>query len=182
MTKLKTSLIVKIHSINQTLLYRKDTEPFYHAFMYSILLLLSGIYPFTQWHSLLITIICYRELSTKVFISLTVARPFFIITFMYFSLISWASSSSSSFPFVKMQTILKCRKRWFWLANGIQSTCLPVEIHNTYCFLLVVILFWLDSNSHLLSVHICLSSILSLSGQTEHAKSGIKTFFPNFCH
>ena len=29
----------------------------YHAFMYSLLLLLSGIYPFTQWHSFLVTII-----------------------------------------------------------------------------------------------------------------------------
>ena len=52
--------------------YRKDTEHLYHAFMYSIVILLSGIYPFYAMLSLLVTIICYQcILSTKVFISLT---------------------------------------------------------------------------------------------------------------
>ena len=37
--------------------YRKDTEPLYHAFMYSPIILLSSIYPFTQCLSLLVTII-----------------------------------------------------------------------------------------------------------------------------
>ena len=36
--------------------YRKDTEPFYHSFMYSLVSLLSGIYPFYAMHSLLVTI------------------------------------------------------------------------------------------------------------------------------
>ena len=35
----------------------------YHAFMYSLLILLSRIYPFTQWHSLLVTIICYWDIG-----------------------------------------------------------------------------------------------------------------------
>ena len=39
--------------------YRKDTEHLYHAFMYSIVILLSGIYPFYAMLSLLVTIICY---------------------------------------------------------------------------------------------------------------------------
>ena len=30
----------------------------YHTFMYSLVILLSSIYPFTQCHSLLVTIIC----------------------------------------------------------------------------------------------------------------------------
>ena len=38
--------------------YRKDTEPLYHAFMYSPIILLSSIYPFTQCLSLLVTSIC----------------------------------------------------------------------------------------------------------------------------
>ena len=38
-------------------MYRKDTEPLYHAFMYSPIILLSSIYPFTQCLSLLVTII-----------------------------------------------------------------------------------------------------------------------------
>ena len=37
--------------------YRKDTEPLYHAFMYSPIILLSSIYPFMQCLSLLVTII-----------------------------------------------------------------------------------------------------------------------------
>ena len=37
--------------------YRKDTEPLYHAFMYSPIILLSSIYPFTQCLALLATII-----------------------------------------------------------------------------------------------------------------------------
>ena len=37
--------------------YRKDTEPFYHSFMYSLISLLSGIYPFLAMNSLLVTII-----------------------------------------------------------------------------------------------------------------------------
>ena len=39
--------------------YRKDTEHLYHAFVYSIVILLSGIYPFYAMLSLLVTIICY---------------------------------------------------------------------------------------------------------------------------
>ena len=42
--------------------YRKDTEPLYHAFMYSLIILLSSIYPFTQGLSLLVTIIWYYTL------------------------------------------------------------------------------------------------------------------------
>ena len=40
--------------------YCKDTEPLYHAFMYSLLILLSSIYPSTQCLSLLVTIIGYK--------------------------------------------------------------------------------------------------------------------------
>ena len=36
-------------------LYRKDTEPLYHSFMYSLISLLSGIYPLPAMHSLLVT-------------------------------------------------------------------------------------------------------------------------------
>ena len=39
--------------------YHKDTEPLYHSFMYSIVTLLSGIYPSQQCRSLLVTIIGY---------------------------------------------------------------------------------------------------------------------------
>ena len=39
--------------------YRKDTEHLYHAFVYSLIILLSSIYPFTQCLSLLVTIVCY---------------------------------------------------------------------------------------------------------------------------
>ena len=44
--------------------YRKDTEHLYHAFMYSIVILLSGIYPFYAMLSLLVTIICYPFICT----------------------------------------------------------------------------------------------------------------------
>ena len=40
--------------------YHKDTEPLYHSFMYSLVSLLSCIYPFLEMHSLLVTIICYE--------------------------------------------------------------------------------------------------------------------------
>ena len=43
----------------QLTLYRKDIEPLYHTFMYSLIILLSSIYPFRQCLSLLVTIICY---------------------------------------------------------------------------------------------------------------------------
>ena len=43
--------------LSTVLNYRKDTEPFYHAFMYSPVILLSSIYPFTQCLSLLA---CYN--------------------------------------------------------------------------------------------------------------------------
>ena len=35
--------------------YCKDTEPLYHSFMYSLVSLLSGIFPFLAMHSLLVT-------------------------------------------------------------------------------------------------------------------------------
>ena len=35
--------------------YRKDTEPLYHSFMYSLVSLLSSIYPLPAMHSLLVT-------------------------------------------------------------------------------------------------------------------------------
>ena len=35
--------------------YHKDTEPLYHSFMYSLVSLLSGIYPLPAMHSLLVT-------------------------------------------------------------------------------------------------------------------------------
>ena len=41
---------------NNYKLYRKDTEYLYHSFMYSLVSLLSGIYPFYATHSSLITI------------------------------------------------------------------------------------------------------------------------------
>ena len=42
--------------------YHKDTEPLYHAFMYSTIILLSSIYPFMQCLSLLVTIICNQDI------------------------------------------------------------------------------------------------------------------------
>ena len=36
--------------------YRNDTEPLYHPFMYSLVSLLSGIYPLPAMHSLLVTL------------------------------------------------------------------------------------------------------------------------------
>ena len=39
--------------------YRKDTENLYNAFVYSLVILLFGIYPFNGMLSLLVTIICY---------------------------------------------------------------------------------------------------------------------------
>ena len=42
--------------------YHIDTEPLYHAFMYSLVSLHSGIYPLPAIHSLLVTI--YIILST----------------------------------------------------------------------------------------------------------------------
>ena len=36
--------------------YHKDTEPLYHSFMYSLVSLLSGIYPLPAMHSLLVTL------------------------------------------------------------------------------------------------------------------------------
>ena len=53
--------------------YRKDTEHLYHAFVYSLVILLSGIYPFTQYFHCLLQLYVIRiyKLSTKVFISLT---------------------------------------------------------------------------------------------------------------
>ena len=40
--------------------YLKDTEPSFHSFLYSLVSLLSGIYPFLAMHSLLVTVICYN--------------------------------------------------------------------------------------------------------------------------
>ena len=42
--------------LNFTLSYRKDTEPLYHSFMYSLVSLLSSIYPLPAMHSLLVTL------------------------------------------------------------------------------------------------------------------------------
>ena len=36
--------------------YCKDTEPFYHSFMYSLVSPLSSIYPLPTMHSLLVTL------------------------------------------------------------------------------------------------------------------------------
>ena len=56
--------------VESLLLYRKDTEHLYHAFVYSLVILLSGIYPFNAMLSLLVTIIytgqvfgCKKEFS-----------------------------------------------------------------------------------------------------------------------
>ena len=46
-------------SIKSCLTYREDTEPLYHSFMYSLVSLLSGIYPIPAipaMHSLLVTL------------------------------------------------------------------------------------------------------------------------------
>ena len=63
-------LMKEVYNNNQ--LYRKDTEPLYHAFMYSPIILLSSIYPFTQCLSLLVTIMvdvsldgCTQQWSTS---------------------------------------------------------------------------------------------------------------------
>ena len=36
--------------------YRKDTEPLFHSFMYTLVSILSGIYPLPAMHSLLATV------------------------------------------------------------------------------------------------------------------------------
>ena len=51
-------------------LYRKDTEHLYHAFMYSIVILLSGIYPFYAMLSLLVTIILNNDPFIRDFVTL----------------------------------------------------------------------------------------------------------------
>ena len=43
-------------AVMQFLCYRKDTEPLYHSFMYSLVTLLSGIYPLPAMLSLLVTL------------------------------------------------------------------------------------------------------------------------------
>ena len=52
--------VVKLGLLNLTRVlccsqYRKDTEPLYNYFMYSLVSLLSGIYPLPAMHSLLVT-------------------------------------------------------------------------------------------------------------------------------
>ena len=43
--------------LSESQLYRKDTEPLYHSFMYSLVLLLSGIYPLHISHGESVTYI-----------------------------------------------------------------------------------------------------------------------------
>ena len=47
-------------------MYRKDTEHLYHAFVYSLILLLSSIYPFTQCLSLLVQLYVIRTYNENV--------------------------------------------------------------------------------------------------------------------
>ena len=49
---------IRVSASGSQPLYRKDTETLYHAFMYQLVSLLSGIYPVLAMHSLLATIIC----------------------------------------------------------------------------------------------------------------------------
>ena len=58
-TKWKIGLVKVIFWKQCRCYYRKDTEHLYHAFVYSLIILLSCIYPFTQCLSLLVTIVCY---------------------------------------------------------------------------------------------------------------------------
>ena len=48
--------LVKAYQFNKLTFYRKDTEPLYHSFMYSLVSLLSSIYPLPAMHSLLVTL------------------------------------------------------------------------------------------------------------------------------
>ena len=50
-------LVLSVHQIFiKQCTYRKDTEPLYHFLMYSLVSLLSGIYPLLAMHSLLVTL------------------------------------------------------------------------------------------------------------------------------
>ena len=87
----------------------KDTKPLYHSFMYSLVSLLSGIYPLHAMHSLLVTLLWE---STKVY------------SYMFLC----GSNPGSS---------LCCHKASYliWIANicpdlNIQLTCL----FRLYCF------------------------------------------------
>ena len=51
--------------------YRKDTEPLYHNFMYSFVSLLSGIYPLPAMHSLLVTLYVMEYLISNYVMRLT---------------------------------------------------------------------------------------------------------------
>ena len=59
--------------------YRKDTEPLYHSFMYSLVSLLSGLNLFRDMHSLLVTSTSYKRPALAVLCILTsswlVCRP-----------------------------------------------------------------------------------------------------------
>ena len=45
--------------------YCKDTEPLYHSFIYSLVSLLSGIYPLPAMHSLLVTLLTIVLLTLR---------------------------------------------------------------------------------------------------------------------
>ena len=45
--------------------YRKDTEPLYHSFVYSLVSLLSSIYPLPAMHSLLVTFVAIARLMQE---------------------------------------------------------------------------------------------------------------------
>ena len=57
--------------------YHKDTEPLYHSIMYSLVSLLSGIYPLPSKHSLLVTLYL-----SDVFLSVEVRRYSAYLTFI----------------------------------------------------------------------------------------------------
>ena len=52
--------------------YCKDTEPLYHSFFYSLVSLLSGIYPLLAMHSLLVTLYVTEYLIGNIIFYMTV--------------------------------------------------------------------------------------------------------------
>ena len=82
-------------------IYRKDTEPLYHSFMYSVVSLLSGIYPLPAMHSLLVTLYsnylprCTYHLRLLLQTLLTVSRYSTLI-------IVWLSRYSCKLSLIKM--------------------------------------------------------------------------------
>ena len=75
MENYKVCPLMKISAIPIKLFCRKDTEPLYHSFMYSLVSLLSRIYPLPAMHSLIVTLYVMEYLiSINQRLSFTVSK------------------------------------------------------------------------------------------------------------